>query len=57
MKHVTLHIIRIPEREDRDKRMENVFDEIMAENFPNLKKGNGYPGTGITERPKEDELK
>ena len=29
---------RDPRGEESEKRTENVFDEIMAENFPNLKK-------------------
>ena len=33
-----LPIIRIPEGKEREKEIENVFEEIMAENFPNLKK-------------------
>ena len=35
---------------------ENVFQEIMAENFPNLKKET-YPDTGSTEGPKQVEPK
>ena len=38
MKFTNIHIIGIPEGEEREKEVENVFDEIMAENFPNLKK-------------------
>ena len=30
--------IGIPEREEKEKGIENIFEEIMAENFPNLKK-------------------
>ena len=37
IKYVILHIIGIPE-EKRGKGIENVFEEIMAENFPNIKK-------------------
>ena len=33
-----LCISGIPEGEERDKGIENVFEEIVAENFPNLKK-------------------
>ena len=33
-----LSITEIPEEEEREKRTENLFEEIMAENFPNLKK-------------------
>lgn len=31
-------IIGIPEGEEREKVIENVFEDIMAENSPNLKK-------------------
>ena len=33
--------------------MENIFEEIMAENFPNLKKET-CPNTGSTEGPKQN---
>ena len=33
-----IHIIRIPEGEERKEGMKNVFEEIMAEHFPNQKK-------------------
>ena len=33
-----LHTIGIPEGEEREKGIGNVFEYIMAENFPNLKK-------------------
>ena len=38
VKHANLFIIGIPEGEEREKVIENVFEEIMAENSPNLKK-------------------
>ena len=38
MKRANLHIIGLPEGEEREKGIENVFEEIMAENFPNLNK-------------------
>ena len=38
IKHVNLRIIGIPEQEEREKGIENVFEEIKAENFPSLKK-------------------
>ena len=28
----------VPERKEREKRIENIFEEIMAENFSNIKK-------------------
>ena len=30
----------IPEGGEKEKRIENIFEEIMSENFPNLKKTN-----------------
>ena len=37
-KRANIHIKGIPEGEEREKGIENLFEEIMAENFPNLKK-------------------
>ena len=37
LKQRNLHIIWVPE-EKKKKRIRNIFEEIMAENFPNLKK-------------------
>ena len=39
------------------KRVENVFDEIMAGNSPNLEEEETYPGTGGPEGSKQDEPK
>ena len=36
IKQANLHIIGIPEGK-QEKGIENIFEEIMAENFPNLK--------------------
>ena len=38
IKQANLHIIGIPKGDERVKEIENVFEETMAENFPNLKK-------------------
>ena len=37
IKLANLHIIAIPEGEEKEKEIENIFEEIMAENFPHLK--------------------
>ena len=37
IKQTNLCIIGIPEEEEKEKGMENVFEEIMSENFPNLR--------------------
>ena len=31
-----IQIIRVPEREEEEKEIENLFEKIMKENFPNL---------------------
>ena len=38
MKCTNIRVIGVPEGEEREKWVEKVFDEIMAENIPNLKK-------------------
>lgn len=38
IKHTNLCIIGIPEGEEREKGIKSVFEEIMTENFPHLKK-------------------
>ena len=37
IKWANLHILGIPEGEEKDKGIENIFEEIMSENFPSLK--------------------
>ena len=37
-KHTNIHIIWVPAGEERQKGTENLYEEIMAEIFPNLKK-------------------
>ena len=40
IKRAKLHIIGISEGKEKEKGIENTFEEIMAENFPNLKEIN-----------------
>lgn len=42
IKQASLHIIGIPEGEEKEKGIENIFEEIMAENFANLKQISRY---------------
>ena len=37
IKWADLCIIGIPEGKEKEKGIENIFEEIMADNFPNLK--------------------
>ena len=51
-------MIGVPEGEKRDKVAENLFEEIIAENFPNLKKETDIQiDTGSTESTKQDKPK
>ena len=36
MKHNNIRIIGIPEGEDEEQGIENLFQKVMMENFPNL---------------------
>ena len=38
IKHNNTHIIGVPEGEEREQGIENLFEEIMPENFPNQMK-------------------
>ena len=38
MKHSNILIIGVPEREEEEQQIENLFEQIMKENFPNLAK-------------------
>ena len=37
IKHANLHVTGIPEGEEREKGIENAFEEIISENFPKKK--------------------
>ena len=38
VKHTNIHIIGVPEGEEREKGTEKIFQEIIAKNFPNMGK-------------------
>ena len=38
LKHSNIRIIRVPEGEEEGQEIENLFEKIMKENFPNLAK-------------------
>ena len=37
-KHSNIHIIEVPEGEEREQEIGNLFEKVMTENFPNLVK-------------------
>ena len=38
IKHINIQIIGVPEEDERKKGYENIFEEIIVENFPNMEK-------------------
>ena len=38
IKHTNIHIIGVPEGEEREKEPEKIFEDIILENFPNMGK-------------------
>ena len=53
-KHSNIQIIGVPERKKEDQEIENLFEQIMKENFPKSGKGNRLTGSpGSSESPKE----
>ena len=56
MKCKNILIIGIPEREESEQGIENLFEEIMIKNFPNLVKEK-YTNPGSSGSPKQDGLK
>ena len=45
------------EEEEREKGPEKIFEKIIAENLPNMGKGNNQPSPGSTESPKQGKPK
>ena len=41
-KHTNIHIIGVPEGEEREKGTEKIFQEIIAENFPNMGRNHSF---------------
>ena len=62
MKHNNIRIIGIPEREEEEQGIENLFEKVMMENFPNLMKEKstqiqetqGVPSKRNPKRPLQD---
>ena len=50
-------MIGVPEEEEEDQEIENLFEKIMKENFPNLAKEIVFQEVWETQSPKEEGLK
>ena len=54
LKSSNIRIIGVPEEGEQEQEIENIFEQIMKENVPNLAKENRLPGSpGSSESPKE----
>ena len=56
MKRNIIRIIGTPEGEKEEQGIENLFEKVMMENFPNLMRHN-HTNPGNIESPKEEEPK
>ena len=57
IKLMNIHIIGAPEGEEREKGPEKIFEEIIAENLPNMEKEIVNQVQGNTESPRQNNLK
>ena len=55
LKHQYSHYRCLRRRKEREKGPEEIFQEILAENFSNM--GNSHPIPGSTETPRQDKPK
>ena len=54
LKRSNIQIIGVPEGEEEEQKLENLFEQIRKEYFPSLGKEIDFPGsTGSSESPKE----
>ena len=56
IKCTNIHIIGVPEGEDREG-PEKIFEEIIAENFPEHRRENSQQNSGSTESPRKEKPK
>ena len=52
-KRSNIRIIGVPEREEEEQEIENLFEQIMKENFPNLAKEIDFQEVQEAQSPKE----
>ena len=57
MKCNNIRIIGIPEGEEEEQGIKNLFEKVMMENVPNLMRGKSHTNPGITESPNQEEPK
>ena len=52
-KYSSIWIIGVPEREEKEQEIENLFEKIMKENFPSLAKEIDFQGVQEAHSPKQ----
>ena len=57
MKCNNICIKGIPEVEEEEQGIENLFEKVMKENFPNLMREKSHPNPGNTQSPTQEEPK
>ena len=50
MKHSNIRIIGVPERKEEEQEIENLFEQIMKKNFPNLAKELDFQEVQVAQR-------
>ena len=53
IKCTNIQIIRVPEKEEKKKGYEKIFEEIIVENFPNMEKETSQPRKGKVNQVQE----
>ena len=53
LKHSNIQIMRVPERQEKEQEIENLFENIMKENFPNVAKEIDFQEVQEAQSPKE----
>ena len=56
-KRNNIHKIGVPEGEEEEQGIENLFEKVMMENFPILMREKYHPNPGNTGSPKQEEPK
>ena len=56
-KRSKIRIIGVPEEEEKEQEIGNLFEKPVKENFPNLVKESRHASPGSTENPKQDRCK
>ena len=57
MQRSNIRIIGIPEGEEKEQGIENLFEKIMMENSPNLMREKVHKNPGNTDSPNQEEPK